>query len=121
MPVPARATRTADDSDGRAERSERPRHRPHGLHGLSAAKAGASGLRHIADLTGKPTEGVTFVKPADDGWLVNVEVIEDSRIPSSGDVLSLYEAELDSDGELLSYRRLRRYRRGSGDSNEGSR
>ncbi|MFG6198621.1 gas vesicle protein GvpO [Nonomuraea sp. JJY05] len=101
--------------DPAAETTERPKRRP---RGLSAATAGEIGLEHIADLTRRETEGVTRVKPEDDGWLVNVEVVEDRRVPSSGDILALYEAELDPEGDLLSYRRLRRYRRGSGDYQE---
>ena len=97
------ATRTASRSGG---------------GGLTAAKAAQRGLRQIAELTGKQTEGVTGVDPAEDGWIVGVEVIEDRRIPSSTDLLATYEAELDLDGELLSYRRVRRYTRGQGDNSE---
>ncbi|WP_371780838.1 gas vesicle protein GvpO [Streptosporangium subroseum] len=87
---------------------------------LSAMSAGEVGQRHIAALTGKQSEGVTQVQPAEDGWVVQVEVVEDRRVPSSGDILALYEAEMDMEGNLLSYRRLRRYRRGRGDSSEAS-
>jgi hypothetical protein len=87
--------------------------------GLSAATAGQAGLRHIAALTAREVEGVTRVKPEGDGWLVGVEVVEDRRIPSSGDILAMYEAELDATGDLLSYQRLKRYRRGSGGMGEG--
>jgi hypothetical protein len=86
---------------------------------LSAAEAGREGLQQITELTGKDPESVTGVEPSQDGWLVTVEVIEDRRIPSSTDILSTYEAEIDNDGELLSYRRLRRYSRGRGDDGEG--
>lgn len=85
---------------------------------LSAATAGVVGLRHIADLTSREPEGVTLVEPDEDGWVVDVEVVEDRRIPSSSDILALYEAELDEEGNLLSYRRLRRYRRGSSTGGE---
>lgn len=85
---------------------------------LSAAEAGREGLQQITELTGKDPESVTGVEPTQDGWLVTVEVIEDRRIPSSTDILSTYEAEIDNDGELLSYRRLRRYSRGRGDNGE---
>jgi hypothetical protein len=88
--------------------------------GLSAAPAGVAGLRHIEQMTGKETEGITSVRPVEDGWLVDVEVVEDRRIPSSGDILALYEAELDRDGNLVSYQRIRRYRRGRGDYDEKS-
>ena len=84
--------------------------------GLTAAKAGQAALRQIAELTGKESEGVTGVEPADDGWVVGVEVVEDKRIPSSTDILATYETELDMGGELVSYRRVRRYPRGRGDA-----
>jgi hypothetical protein len=86
---------------------------------LSAAEAGRYGLREIAELTGKETEGVTGVEPTEDGWLVTVEVVEDRRIPSSTDLLATYQTELGPDGDLISYRRVRRYSRGRGDDDGG--
>ncbi|MFI9594528.1 gas vesicle protein [Nonomuraea sp. NPDC052265] len=88
---------------------------------LPAAAVAGVGLRLMTELTGKEAESVTLVEPAEDGWLVGVEMVEDRRIPSSGDTLALYEIELDMAGGLLSYRRVRRYKRGSGDLAEGSR
>jgi Gas vesicle synthesis protein GvpO len=82
---------------------------------LTAAEAARYGLRHIAELTGKDVEGVAGVEPAEDGWLVTVDVVEDHRIPSSTDVLASYEAELGPDGGLVAYRRVKRYARGRGD------
>ncbi|MGN9842044.1 gas vesicle protein GvpO [Nonomuraea sp. H19] len=90
------------------------RRRPSGT--LSAATAGAAGIRHITDLTAKEVEGATRVQPVEGGWVVDVEVLEDRRIPSSGDILALYEAELDMEGNLTSYQRKRRYRRGRSDN-----
>ena len=87
---------------------------------LTAAEAAQRGLREIAELTGKETEGVTGVEPAEDGWIVGVEVVEDRRVPSSADLLATYQTELDMSGELLSYRRVRRYPRGRGDDSEGT-
>ena len=83
---------------------------------LTAAGAGRYGMRQIAELTGKEPEGVTGVAPAEDGWLVTVEVVETRRIPASTDLLATYETEIAPDGELVSYRRVRRYARGRGDS-----
>jgi hypothetical protein len=83
---------------------------------LTAAEAGHYGMRQIAGLTGKEPEGVTGVEPTEDGWLVSVEVVETRRIPASTDLLATYETEIGPDGELVSYRRVRRYARGRGDS-----
>ncbi|MEV6031697.1 gas vesicle protein GvpO [Nonomuraea sp. NPDC052116] len=82
-----------------------------GAEGLTAVTAGGIGLRHIIDLTAKEAEGVTAVEPVEGGWKIGVEVVEDRRIPSSDDILALYEARIDAEGGLRSYRRLRRYRR----------
>jgi hypothetical protein len=98
-----------------AGRTDRPRRNGH----LPPAKAAQAGLSQVAELTGKQPEGVTGVEPADDGWLVGVEVLEDRRIPSSADILAVYEVEIDPDGDLASYRRVRRYSRGRVDGNGG--
>ena len=102
-----------EDAETRSRTSSRSRD-----VGLTAAEAAQRGLRQMAELTGKEAEGVTGVEPAEDGWIVGVEVVEDRRIPSSSDILATYETEFDMAGELLSYRRVRRYARGRGDSSE---
>ncbi|MGI5153954.1 gas vesicle protein GvpO [Microbispora sp. CA-102843] len=100
-----------DESEGEDERGAEPRRR---RAALNAVSAGRLGLRYIADLTSKDTEGVTSVEPVENGWLVDVEVVEDRRIPSTSDMLSIYECQVDDEGNLMSYRRTRTYRRGSG-------
>ncbi len=87
---------------------------------ITVAQAGRAGMRQITELTGKKPESVTGVEPTEDGWLVTVEVVEDTRIPSSTDVLATYKIEMTADGELLSYRRDRRYSRGHGTPDGGS-
>jgi Gas vesicle synthesis protein GvpO len=99
-------------NDGRGARQRS--HRQTGSR-LNAAKAGQAALRQIIELTGKEPEGVTGVDRGEDGWVVGVEVVEDRRVPSSSDILAIFEIELDMDGELMSYRRVRRYPRGRGD------
>jgi hypothetical protein len=83
--------------------------------------AAEAGLRQITDLTGREVQGVVSLEPAESGWVVGIEVVEDRRIPSSTDVLALYEAEIDADGDLLSYNRKRRYPRGKSDRGEAGR
>jgi gas vesicle protein GvpO len=87
---------------------------------VTAADAAQNGVRSLVDLIGKQPEGVTAVEPTEDGWLVGVEVIEDQRVPSSADILAVYEAQLDPDGALISYRRTARYARGKGDMSGSS-
>ncbi|HZD96881.1 MAG TPA: gas vesicle protein GvpO [Micromonosporaceae bacterium] len=116
-------TRDYDDDYDDGERARAPakqKRRPPPTSELSAAEAAAAASRHVAELTGKPTQGVTALKPSEDGWTVGVEVLEDSRIPSSADVLAMYEADVDLDGALLSYHRVNTYPRGRGDRGGGS-
>jgi Gas vesicle synthesis protein GvpO len=82
---------------------------------LTAREAAEAAVRQIAEFTTKQVEGITEVEQTDDGWLVGLEVVEDRRIPSSTDVLAIYETAIDTDGEVVSYRRTRRYARGRGD------
>lgn len=98
-----------DDQDANNGGRRRP------LPAMEAAKAG---VRQIAALTGREPQGVVSLEPAEDGWVVGVEVVEDRRIPSATDVLAIYEAELDLDGQLVAYQRKRRYPRGKADSGE---
>jgi hypothetical protein len=87
---------------------------------LSPADVVRAASAYIGELTGKELCGAVSLEPLKDGWLVGVEVIEDRRIPSSNDLLGLYRTELDPDGSLVTYGRVRRYLRGRGDSDNGS-
>lgn len=82
---------------------------------LGARAVARAAVEQVVEMTGKSPEGVTSVSRSDEGWLVGVEVVETERIPDSADVLAIYEADLDEDAELMSYRRVRRYPRGRGD------
>jgi gas vesicle protein GvpO len=88
---------------------------------VTAREAAELARQYIAEMTERQPVQMTSLSPTEDGWLVEVEVIEDQRIPSSSDILALYEVELDADGELLAYRRIRRYLRGqTGDGGSGA-
>jgi len=67
---------------------------------------------HLAQLTGLKPDTVSALGKDDEGWHVAVELIEMRRIPDSSDMLATYEALLDDQGNLVSYRRTRRYCRG---------
>jgi hypothetical protein len=105
-----------------AQRS-RARVRDDGVDGtrLTARDAAETAREVIAEFLGREPVGMTSIQLTDaDGWVVEFEVVEDRRIPSSADILALYEVELDSDGELLGFRRTRRYLRGQTQDGGGS-
>jgi hypothetical protein len=103
--------RADTDADDRADGHGRIR---------TAREAAKAALRQVLELTAKPPESITGVQRTEDGWSVCFEVLEDRRIPSSADILATYESVIDRDGELTSFRRIRRYGRGRGDGNGGS-
>ena len=63
----------------------------------------AEAARQLVELTGKEPEGVVGLDRSDDGWKVEVEVLEVSRIPNTTDVLAMYEVEVDGKGSLQGY------------------
>jgi hypothetical protein len=68
--------------------------------------------RELVEITGLQPEAVTSLERYDDGsWKVTVELLELARIPNTDDVLGTYEASVDPSGQLLGYRRVRRYAR----------
>jgi Gas vesicle synthesis protein GvpO len=94
--------RTNSRDDGEAEQAQ-----------LRVRDAAQLARDYITELNGQDPVAMTSVELTDqDGWVVEFEFVEDRRIPSSSDVLALYEVELDGDGELLGFRRTRRYLRG---------
>jgi ADP-ribose pyrophosphatase YjhB (NUDIX family) len=97
----------ADPSQAASRRPGRPR--------LSGPELARGARRELAEITGLEAESVTALARAQDGtWRVTVELLELARIPETDDLLGSYGAQLDDGGELLRYRRLRRYPRSRG-------
>jgi hypothetical protein len=83
---------------------------------FSAPDAVAAVREAFPALLGRPIESVLGVeRDEEEGWRVTVQVIELERIPRSTDVLGAYIVTLDEDGELVGYRRRRRYNRSAAD------
>ncbi|MQA03160.1 MAG: gas vesicle protein [Streptosporangiales bacterium] len=78
----------------------------------SGAQLAKSARDELAEITGFSAESVTSLEQVDDDtWKVRVELLEVERVPDTDDVLGSYEVQLDGDGGLLGYRRVRRYPR----------
>jgi hypothetical protein len=78
----------------------------------SASDIAAAAAQQLRDLSGKDPEAITGLERTEDGWRVEVDVVELRRVPATTDVIASYEVTLDESGELQGYRRLRRYSRG---------
>jgi hypothetical protein len=74
-------------------------------------------LDQFEELLGRRPESVSAMKKNDDGgWTLRLEVVELQRIPDSGSLLATYEVQVDGDGGLAGWERVRRYSRGRADS-----
>lgn len=101
-----------DPGKASSSRQQSPRS---GTNSLGTAVRAA--MEQFRELTGRTPEAVTGARSLDDGngWSVLVDVVELDRIPSSTSVLAIYRVDLDRDGSITSYERLRRYTRGATD------
>jgi hypothetical protein len=98
-----RGRREAPPDDGDAGAGRAP---------LGAAEAARTAARYIRDMTGKEPDQIIGLERTDGGgWRIDVQAVETRRIPDSTDILAVYETELDAEGELVSYRRTRRFSR----------
>jgi hypothetical protein len=70
----------------------------------------------LAELTGMDAESVSSFEQTEDGWSLEVEVLELARVPDTMSLMASYQVELDPDGQLTGYRRVRRYERGRADA-----
>ncbi|MFG2126316.1 gas vesicle protein [Streptomyces sp. NPDC048751] len=97
---------------GNPERKEKPvaDDRPRPMEVLREARA------QLAELTGMTAESVSSFEQTEDGWSLEVEVLELERVPDTMSLMASYQVELDPEGQLTGYRRVRRYERGRADS-----
>lgn len=101
------ASETPHESD-KTDKAQRDRD-PAPLELLRAARD------QLTELTGMRPESVSRFERAEDGWVLEAEVVEITRVPETMSIVALYEVTLGPDGTLTGYRRLRRYERGRAD------
>jgi Gas vesicle synthesis protein GvpO len=95
------------------EHADEPRPEPATRGELRGVVADARRL--LQDMHGTDAESVSSVTRNGAGWTIGLEVVEVRRIPDSTDVLATYEVELDGDGGLVRFERVRRYHRSEAD------
>ncbi|NBM20934.1 gas vesicle protein [Streptomyces sp. GC420] len=94
-----------NNSDGKARQEDLPRP----TEVLREARG------QLAELTGMEAESVSSFERTDEGWRLEIEVLELARVPETMSLLASYEVTLDPQGALTGYRRVRRYERGRSD------
>jgi hypothetical protein len=101
------------DEEPQQQRSdERDESRPReGASAGTVRSIAARAREQLQELQGRDAESITALERTREGWRVTCEVLEVERIPNSTDVLATYVIELDGDGELIAFERVRRYYR----------
>ncbi|MET9888965.1 gas vesicle protein [Streptomyces sp. NPDC006465] len=106
----------AEPAKRRSSSSRRPARAPSNratpARSGGAARAILAAAEQLSALLGRAPESVSAIKPTDDGWEADVEVLELERIPETTSVMATYRVTLDKDGDLVAYERKRRYTRG---------
>ena len=67
--------------------------------------------QQLSDLTGLKPDTVSSMSKSEDGWHVNVDLIQLRCIPDGSDVLATYETVVDEHGDLVRYQRTRVFHR----------
>ncbi|MBZ6226207.1 gas vesicle protein GvpO [Streptomyces olivaceus] len=114
-------TKNTSDSQGSQQSSRKSQEshrsqesrRPKPMEVLREARA------QLAELTGMTAESVSSFEQTEDGWALEVEVLELERVPDTMSLMASYQVELDAEGQLTGYRRVRRYERGRADASGG--
>ncbi|MFI6876663.1 gas vesicle protein [Streptomyces sp. NPDC050400] len=70
----------------------------------------------LAELTGMTAESVSSFERTEEGWELEIEVLEVARVPDTMSLLASYHVSLDPEGVLTGYRRVHRYERGRAES-----
>ncbi|WP_405765737.1 gas vesicle protein [Streptomyces sp. NBC_00080] len=124
-------SRTSHRSHESPESHNSQRSRTPGTPGTSTSREGKDAvaddrpspmevLRHacaqLGELTGMAVEGASSFAQTEGGWQLEVEVMELARVPDTMSLMATYQVELDAEGQLTGYRRVRRYERGRADS-----
>lgn len=78
---------------------------------LSLTAIARKAKEQLNEVTGMKPETISSIRYDEQYWYVNVETLELSRIPPTTDIMSSFQVQMDGDGELVEYRRLRRYYR----------
>ncbi|MFC3574266.1 gas vesicle protein [Streptomyces yaanensis] len=104
-------TSNPQDSGKKSEKSEggAAERQPRPMEVLRHARA------QFTELTGLAPESVSSLERTEDGWALQIDAVELARVPDTMSLLATYEVELTDDGEVIGYRRVRRYERGRAD------
>ncbi|MFI6490018.1 gas vesicle protein [Streptomyces sp. NPDC050564] len=102
--------RNPAEGGGNSQEDNAAKNRPSAMEVLRHART------QLEELTGMAAESVSSFEHTEDGWTLEIEVLELARVPDTMSLLASYQVDLDPQGGLTGYRRIRRYERGRADA-----
>ena len=111
-PAPAPAESPATESQVDTVQSTAPVPPPPARPLLTVVQAARMAKQQLQEITGLEVATVSAMEEHEGGWRAYVNLVELRRVPSTSDVLATYEAILNAEGEMETYKRLRRFLRG---------
>ncbi|MFH8933031.1 gas vesicle protein [Streptomyces griseosporeus] len=112
-------TRDAQNAQNAQNSSEETEEREPAGERLRPMEVLRNARAQLAELTGMQAESVSSFEQTEDGWALEIEVMELARVPDTMSLMASYQVELDPEGQLTGYRRVRRYERGRADARGG--
>lgn len=73
---------------------------------LSIPKLVDSAKEQLMRTTGLEFSSTLGIKKENESWKITLELVEKRSIPDQMDILAIYEATVDEDGDLIEFRRL---------------
>ena len=108
LDMPTRKRNAMADRRARSAGRESDRDAVDDLDVMSVTR---NAMDQLSLLTNREVEGVSRLEHDDDGWIFQVELVELDRIPDSTSVVASYETHTDEEGNVVSYKRTRRFTR----------
>ena len=100
-PAKTRASRKPADKAAKSE--------PRETAPMNPVQVIAQAKQMLTEITGLTAETVSRFKANEGGYSLAIEIVEMKTLQGSSDVLATYEVQLDQQGMLVDYQRIRRY------------
>lgn len=75
-------------------------------------EVGDKALLQIESILKKKAQGIVSISREGENWNIQLEVLERRAIPDTQDILGIYDMKLDSDLDIMEYKRVGMRHRG---------
>jgi len=78
---------------------------------LSMSETIKKARAELSELTGLEISSTLSAEKVGEEWLVAMEVVEKRSIPDGMDILAIYDTRMDTEGNMIEFRRVRMRKR----------